>query len=675
MTRAGLMGMILALSLGLGSAQAVAQTPPTAEAFAREQAILSPSLSPDGRHLAALVSVDGGPHRLMIWRANDLEREPVVIGSDTREEIVGVSFIKNDRLFVTTQQWSTNTGFGRIRGGYLRRTRVITLDGDVIPTPDFPNRPDNEQLHAFYGLGVVVSALPAHPTDILIQPWINGDVFSYNTSNGRYRRVRRGSDEFGGERTDMDGRIRARTQFSFDNDAAYVAQWILNLQTGQWEEHFRSYARDRDYLSIIAFTNEPHILLVQGARGRDRSVIWEYNTQTRAFADEPAFEHPMFDALSVVQSQRESDYGEIVGFTYEAERVTTYWLDPDLEAAQAAMRSALEVEMGSITWTDIDDGRRVRFSAPVDEDVGVIDSSQDRRTVLFERSGPGQPPEYYLLVGGRARLIGRAYPEIDPQALGDTRILQYEARDGLMIPAFLTTPNPAQFGPGPYPMIVTPHGGPWARDYLDWDATGWTQYFAARGYAVLQPQFRGSDGWGQRLWRAGDQQWGLAMQDDLDDGVSWAIRQGVAAPDRVAIHGYSYGGYAAMMAAIRPNGLYQCAIAGAGPASLNEIRQRTYDNRYLREFQHPTIAGRSPIDDIDQVSIPIYLYTGDTDATVFPHESQAYADALTAAGKPVRLRILERMQHGLYSWTPENTAAMLTTVENYLRTDCHPGGL
>jgi len=165
------------------------------------------------------------------------------------------------------------------------------------------------------------------------------------------------------------------------------------------------------------------------------------------------------------------------------------------------------------------------------------------------------------------------------------------------------------------------------------------------------------------------------MQDDLDDGVRYLIDQGIAAPDRVAIHGYSYGGYAAIMAAVRPNGLYQCAVAGAGPASLNEIRQRTYDNRYLREFQHPAIGGISPIDHFEEVSIPIYLYTGDTDSTVYPHESQALYDRLVAAGKPARLRILERMEHGLYSWTPENTAAMLTTVEDYLRTDCGPGGL
>src|SRR5690606_38493467 len=97
-------------------------------------------------------------------------------------------------------------------------------------------------------------------------------------------------------------------------------------------------------------------------------------------------------------------------------------------------------------------------------------------------------------------------------------------------------------------------------------------------------QFRGSMGWGQRLWRAGDAEWGGAMQDDMDDGARWMIEQGVADPDRIAMHGFSYGGYSAMVAAIRPNGLYQCAIAGAGVASIQFAQRGTYSNRFLREF-------------------------------------------------------------------------------------------
>ena len=654
----------------------LAQTPIPASAWGREPAMGSVTLSPDGRHLAALVSLDGNRRQVMIWDTDNVEAPPSVVTSDEREEIVSVNFIKNDRIFVTTQQWSDYLGGGRVRAGYVSRTRLIDLEGNVMPIPEFPGQASTaDGIAAARGLGRLVSSLQNHPTDILVEPSGNGDVFRYNTSNGSFSRVRRGSDQFGGTTTDLSGEIRARSEFDFDGGAAYIAQWVRRPATNEWVEVFRSYARDRDPLSIVAFTNDPDIILVSGARGRDRVAIWEYNVATRSFADEPAFAHPLFDAQSVIQSSSPADFGEVIGFTYQADRPTTYWLDPQLDQIQTQMRAALSVEMAPVSWVDITSGRRVRFEAPVDADVRVLDSSQDRSVVAFVRSGPGQPPEYYLMANGRARLLGRAYPDININLLGETRLIQYAARDGLMIPAFLTTPDPARFGEGPYPTIITPHGGPWARDDMGWDPTGWTQYFASRGYAVLQPQFRGSDGWGQRLWRAGDNEWGGRMQDDLDDGVRYLIEQRVAAPDRVAMHGYSYGGYASMMAAVRPNGLYQCAIAGAGPASMNEFRQDTYDSRYLREFQHPSATGVDPIAHVQDVSIPVYLYSGDNDSTVYPHESEAFANALRGAGKDVTLRILPRMQHGLGTWTPENIQTVLTTVEDFIRTECGPDGL
>jgi len=176
----------------------------------------------------------------------------------------------------------------------------------------------------------------------------------------------------------------------------------------------------------------------------------------------------------------------------------------------------------------------------------------------------------------------------------------------------------------------------WARDELDWDVTGWTQYFASRGYAVLRPQFRGSEGWGQKLWRAGDAEWGQKMQDDKDDGVKWLIDQKIADPKRVAMFGYSYGGYAALAAAIRPNGLYQCAISGAGAGDLASIEYATFDNRFEREFQHATIKGLDALAHARQAQIPVFLYHGDRDQTVDIAQSRKFAAALRCAGPASR---------------------------------------
>lgn len=652
--------------------QARVQEAPDARAFAREPAISSVSMSPDGRHVAAVVSGDGDTRYVSIWRMDALEDPPFNIGSDERSEVIQVRFIKNDRIFVTTQQLVDHNPFsGRAERSYAYRDQVLDLEGRPIRSSlRFDGLTDAQQ--AFVGVGSLVSALPNDPESILVSAPITGDVYRLNLYNGRAERVERGSTRFQSPQTDLNGEVRARQEFDFDNGAAYIAVWLKHPDTGQFEEHFRWYARDREPISVAAFTTDPNIVLVESTTDRDRSAIYEYNIRERQMG-EIAFAHPLFDASGVIQSSAERDYGEILGFRYNGERTRTYWADPALADAHEQLREALDIQTVPVAWTDIASGERTRFSVGDGADIEISDWSDDRTSFIITRSGGSTPTEYYILAQGRVRLLGRAYPELQDAPLGDVRLIQYEARDGLMIPGILTTPDPAVYGEGPWPSIITPHGGPWSRDNLDWDQSGWTQYFTSRGYAVLQPQFRGSQGWGQRLWRAGDGEWGNAMQDDNDDGARWMIAEGIADPNRIAMHGYSYGGYASMMAAVRPNGLYRCAAAGAGPATIALFKKGTYNNRFLREFQHPTADGEDPLARVNEISIPLYLYTGDRDTRVLPAESEAMASAMRRAGKTVELRILPDMEHTLNTWTPENFAAILTSVEEFLEGPCGMG--
>lgn len=669
--------LLAALPFGsVAAAQTAAANPPSAEAFAREPAISSVDVSQDGRHIVAVTSADGARRTISVWRTDALDQPPYVIGTDPRSEIVQVQFIKNDRLFVTNQQLTDfNPISGQNERSYAYRNLLLDLEGNPVRTNlefDGLNRTQQQ----FIGVGSLVSQLPRDPQSVLVSSPLNGDVYKLNLYTGAAQRTERGNSRFGGLQADLDGNIRARTEIDFDNGAVYFAQWLKDAQ-GNWAEHFRWYARDREPISIAGFTGDPNIVLVETTKGRDHAAIYEYDIAQRKMSDEPAFAHPLFDATGVIQSARAEDAGAEIGYTYAGERPRTYYVDPAFDQAFKDLRQALNIETVPVDWVDIASGERQRFRVGDGADISIVAASDDRKVLIVEKSGPSTPPEYYVLRDGRIQLIGRAYPELTAahSRLGEGSLIQYTARDGLPIPAILTKPNPEIFGPGPYPAVITPHGGPWARDDLDWDATGWAQYFAARGYAVLQPQFRGSQGWGQRLWRAGDREWGGKMQDDNDDGARWLIEQGIAAPDRIAMHGYSYGGYAAMMAAVRPNGLYQCAVAGAGPATIDLFKKGTYNNRFLREFQHPTAEGADPLRRINEVSIPIYLYTGDRDTRVIPAESRAFASALERAGKPVQLRILPDMEHTLNTWTPANYAAILTSIEDYYRTGCGPDGL
>lgn len=667
---AGLALLSLGAAAPAEAQQAAQRTPPPATAFAREQAIASVDLSDDGKRLLAVTSSDGKRRVLTIWDTSDITKPPFQVGSDPQSEIVSAQFVKNDRIFVTTQQLADFDPNGNRRRSFLTRTQVLDLQGKPVNI-DLPVDGLNATQRAFAGVGGIVSILPKDPQSILTS--FRGDVYKLNLYTGRTERIARGSERYGAGQWDNNGEQRARTYFDFDGGAAFIGIEIKDPTTGEFSEHFRWYARDRTPIEIEAFSNDPNIIYVSKTEG-DRSVIYEYSIKDRKFG-EVAFAHPHFDAGGVIQSTAPADFGEIVGFNYTAERGKIFWVDPTLKQSWETIRRTLQIQDTPFTWTNISTGERTPIQITNTADAGLVSVSQDRTKFVVSKSGPSTPTEYYLVAGGRIALLGRAYPELRGALLGQTSLVQYTARDGLVIPAFVHKPDPAVYGDGPYPTIIVPHGGPWARDNATWDFSGWTQYFAARGYAVLQPQFRGSLGWGQRLWRAGDREWGRKMQDDIDDGARWLIEQRIAAPDRIAIHGYSYGGYVAMMGAVRPNGLYQCTIAGAGPATIDLFKKGTYNSRYLREFQHPTAEGEDPLRRVNEVSVPIYLYTGDRDNVVIPAESQAFAAALRAAGKPHKLEILPNMEHTGNTWTPENTALVLTSVEDFLKKDCGPGGL
>ena len=296
--------------------------------------------------------------------------------------------------------------------------------------------------------------------------------------------------------------------------------------------------------------------------------------------------------------------------------------------------------------------------------------SDDLTIIVVRSSGPREAGAYYLLVNGKDLVpLGRSFPLLEPASMADMEYVTYKARDGLEIPGFLTTP---QSGKKPYPAVVLPHGGPWARDYLGWDR--WAQFLANRGYVVLQPQYRGSEGFGQTLWRAGDNEWGQKMQDDKDDGARWLVAEGMADPDRIAIFGYSYGGFAAMAASVRKNSPFQCAISGAGLAELRSFDKITFTNRFQRQFQNPTIGGMSPLDHVKEAEIPIFVFHGDRDQRVPVEQSRKFVRALKRAGKDVKYLEIVDLWHSS-PWWPQHHLAMFQSLENYLANDCGPGGL
>lgn len=675
---AALLGLAIATP-GLArqaAAPAGAHRPPSADDFGREPAIKGVSISPDGKSIAAIVSPDGQEAQIAIWDTANPGKAPYRIGCGERSTCMSVSFVKNDRLAVRVRQLFTSGSYKT----HAFRFFTTDLQGKVWRNADG----DTDQ--TVFASAAVIDNLPKDPQHILVMVYErtsttgssipDGGIYKLNIYTGGKQRIYQGSDKFFDIRFDLNRDIRGRRSLEFENGNAYFIQWIKDAKTGQWAEHFRWYPKDREEADILGFSpSDPNIAYVRTNKGRDKAAIYEYDISARKLG-EIIFETKLFDAGNIYLSDAAKDEGELLGFTYVAETSKTYWIDPQLAAMAKGVREALGVTNVPVQWTDIPTGEKSRFSTPDGFDARLSSWSDDRKLAIVVKTGPRQPTEYYLLSdGAKLTLLGKTRPWLDTTTLGDMRLVQYAARDGLMVPGLLTTPRKEIYGAGPYPTLIVPHGGPWARDYMEWDSTGWAQYFAARGYAVLQPQYRGSDGWGQKLWRAGDKEWGLKMQDDKDDGAKWLIAQGIADPGRIAMHGYSYGGYAAMTASARPNGIYQCAIAGAGVASLEKFRTQALGNRIQREYQRPSLEGTSPIDQIKQVSIPIFLYHGDRDTNVDPEESERFVGGLKAAGKPYKYLSIPNMGHESDKWAAGDIAAVLNAVDAYLRTDCGPGGL
>lgn len=652
------------------AAQPAGQTAPSAEDFGRLPAISSVTISPDGRHIAAITSQDGKTAAITVWDTQDFSK-PVGIGSDPRVSFMSVAFVKDNRLLVRTRQL---LDYGNYRG-FLFKNVFTDLTGSkwFSGAPDERSHAQDSDVARMMQSAEIVSLLSTDAENILAMG-DGGAIYKANLVTGKFALQERVGDQDGDLIYDNSGQLRAKSRINFTDGNLYISQMLRHPDTGEFNEHFRAYAKDRELPKIASLTKDPNIVLIAARRGKDHTGLYNYDIRAKAFKD-AAFEHPLFDVSSNVL--KGSEVGEIVAFTYMADRPIQYYLDDKLDAAMQAIGKALGVKSRDMTWTDLATGKPVKFSLPDGANLSLIDFSKDYSSLVVNLSGPAQPDTYFLYRAGKGlQPLGQSRPWLKTALFAAGELQQFKARDGRPIPAFVYKPNAQVFGPGPYPTLIIPHGGPWSRDYLEWDViTPWAQYFVARGYAVAMPQYRGSEGWGMAQWTAGDSKWGEAMSDDMDDVALGMVAQGVADRKRLCMHGYSFGGYSAMAAIVRPNPIYQCAISGAGPYSPRSMQNETGDSRFGREFQRPFVGGLDAKANVDKASIPILIYHGDRDTNVKPEESKAFYDALIGAHKTARRVVFKDMGHEADKWSPEHVVQLLNMIDNYLSSECKPGGL
>ncbi len=652
---------------------------PTIEQMAAFPAISSLSLSPDGKHIAGL-RADGEERVIVVWRTDALDKPPTVIGAN-RMKFQSVSFIKNGQLAVVLWQ-PYDLRADRVTKTFVSKFFITDIEGKQWKEPITPPRASsrNEELEQALANATVLDTLPNDPDHILVvngSGSSSGDVYKVDLRNFTSQRIQKTEERVAGYITDLDSELRARLRQDVDGTGAYVATEFRSPANGAWEEHFRSYVKNRDVNQVIGFADDPNIAFVLSNVGRDKSIVYEYDITARK-QKEVLFEHKLFNAGSMLINRHRSGavpFGEIMGIGYAGPRGDDIqWTSPRMKALDQGLRQALGIRQEPLAMVDTANGQRYTANYDTGLSYRIVDYTADLSNVLVATSGPSNPPEYHLLHDGKLTLLAKTYPQIQPAALGTTRLVYYKARDGLDIPAFLTTPSTELCGAGPWKAVVHPHGGPWARDGMDFDGSMWVPLMASRCMAVLRPQFRGSADWGRKLWMAGDAEWGQKMQDDKDDGAQWMIDQKIAQPGHIAMFGFSYGGYSAFAASVRPNGLYKCAIAGAGVSDIKKIWSRFYTNPFFRQAQAPTVAGLNPVDKAGEMKIPLMVYHGDRDRTVPIEQSEWFVNKARSSRQPVEFHAIADYAHGP-AWTRTIMGDQLRLIDDYLGKGCGGGGL
>jgi dipeptidyl aminopeptidase/acylaminoacyl peptidase len=358
------------------------------------------------------------------------------------------------------------------------------------------------------------------------------------------------------------------------------------------------------------------------------------------------FDNPAYDIGDIITDERN---GRVIGATYMDDGPRAVYFDPSMQRIQESLEKDYPGQSVSILSKD---------------DAGA--------TYVILTQGPKNPPILSLFTPAnrKASVIDEAYESLKPADLGDVRPYPYKARDGLDIHAYLTLPPGRD--PHNLPTVIFPHGGPEDRDEMAFD--WWAQFMASRGYAVLQPNFRGSSGYGGHFVLAGDGEWAGKVQYDVQDGVAKLIADGIADPKRICIVGASYGGYMALAGATFSPDLYACAVSFAGLSDLDRMLYTgtTFESetvsiwkrRIGADVDKSKLVSASPANFVDRVKIPILLLHSDKDTTVPIEQSQIENDALKHAGKQVEFITLSGDDHDLEF--PDTRIKLLTEIERFL---------
>lgn len=671
-TLTGASRRLLASLALLSTLSATAQTPPLAtpvsagapipvQAFFAADAMSRPVLSPSGQHMAVRMAAAGGRQQLVVVTLEPARQAKTIVNF-TDMDVGAFAWVNDERLVFTLNDGQEALAnrlapglFAVDRTGENLRELVKAQPGAVQRTESLAgSRPleFNHMLNRVLRDGsadVIIQRLNIGPRVGVVEVKTTTPL-RLNTLTGRTSSLDlAGSPDALGWLFDDQGQVHMAVAQDkgegslFARDSA-KGDWALVRKSAMTE------TRPGDFMPLgMAPDGKTYAVVVQDNAEQTTALV-TLDGARRAVAGEPLLAVPGFDFAGGLIFNGKTR--QLAGIRYTSDATGTAWLDAGYKTLQAEVDKALPgrnnlltvAECGCSAWS-------------------VVTSYSDR-----------QPARFYLmnLQAGRLESIGAAKPAIDPARMATQDFERVKARDGLSLPVRVTKP----VGKGPWPAVVMLHGGPWLRG----GAWGWqpvSQFLASRGYVVLEPEFRGSTGFGLRHFQASFRQWGLAMQDDVTDVTRWAIDKGLVDGGRVCIAGASYGGYSALMGLVREPGMYRCAVATAAPSDLAHLMEQPWSDipgdaaRYgmARLIGDPKadaaqLDAASPLKQASKIRQPVLLVHGGTDRRVPIDHAKRLRDAITAAQGQVEWLDYAEEGHGIGK--PANQLDYWTRVEAFL---------
>ena len=650
---AGCAALLAASVLVWTAAAAAAEDMGLYEKFAMDPAMTQVAVSPDGKSVAAVqrFSKDGDKF-LLIYDAADLAAKPVTLSADPME-IMSFFWANSERLVVSFRQEVDvlkDWGLADTRQVF-RRASIDKAGKEWVPLPR--RRVDRRSEFAKWienlqGTSLLSEMRWDEDHLLLLQDDNQDGVFDtlkVNVATGKAQMVFRGGEELILTGVDQEGAPRLAEKF--DEGRSAIVYFARLKGSKEWLEIGETVASPEavsKWYDALGFFNkeEPNEIWVVSNHDADTAGVFAFDLVTRKFT-ELLFRHPKYDATGVRTKYVEGE-GEVpVAFNHNGRGLEQYYFDPEEKALLNSINAFLP-----------------------DTHNDIVSRSRDDSLIVIAADGPRHPRTWHLLRDkSMIDELGRSLPALTADMLSPVEWVRYKARDDLEIPALVTVPE----GEGPFPAVVLPHGGPTARDFWGFDL--WPQLLANQGYVVIQPQFRISTGFGRKHFEAGFAQWGLALQDDLDDAAQYLVKRGLADPERLAIFGWSYGGYAAFVGAARDPNPYKCAISGAGVADLPYFRAWLADfGDFTEKAYRTTVDGLNPLDMAKSVDVPLLVVHGELDERVPVAESRKFVAQLKKHGKQHKYIELEGANHFYGTIYYRHWMQMFPAMINWLDDTC-----